>query len=56
VGAEVMKGVRIFYARDLGAGESGARIQWRFHPNWMLQSQLDEDGDTAADLIWTYEF
>lgn len=56
VGAELLRGVRVLYARDLGAGESGARVQWRFHRHWMIQSQMDEDGDTAADLIWTYEF
>jgi len=56
VGAELLRGVRVYYARDLGAGESGARVQWRFRRGWMLQSELDEDGDTAADLIWTYEF
>jgi autotransporter translocation and assembly factor TamB len=56
VGAELWRGIRVFYARDLGYGESGARIQWRFHRNWMIQSELDEDGDTAADVIWSFEF
>jgi autotransporter translocation and assembly factor TamB len=56
VGAELLRGVRVFYARDLGAGESGARVQWRFHRRWMIQSEMDEDGSTAADVIWTYEF
>jgi autotransporter translocation and assembly factor TamB len=56
VGAELLRGVRVYYARDLGAGESGARVQWRFHRRWMIQSEMDETGDTAADVIWTYEF
>lgn len=56
VGAELVRGVRVFYARDLGAGESGARVEWRFHPRWRIQSEIEEDGGTAADLIWTYDF
>jgi len=56
VGAELLRGVRVFYARDLGAGESGARVEWRFRRHWMVQSEVGEGGETAADLIWTYEF
>jgi autotransporter translocation and assembly factor TamB len=56
LGAEVAKGVRIFYDRDLGTGMEGARIEWRFHRNWLIQSEVDEEGETGADVIWTFEF
>lgn len=56
VGAEVVKGVRLFYARDLSTGAEGARIEWRFHPNWLLQSEADEGGGAGADAIWTFDF
>ncbi len=56
VGAEVVKGIRIFYDRDLGTGTEGARIEWRFHRNWLIQSELDEEGGTGGDVIWTFEF
>ncbi len=56
VGAEVADGIRIFYDRDLGTGMEGARIEWRFHRNWLIQSEVDEEGGTGADVIWTFEF
>ena len=56
IGAELLRGVTVYYTRDLGAGESGARVVWRFRRRWMLQSQVEEETGAAADLIWTYEF
>jgi translocation and assembly module TamB len=56
VGADVGRGVRLFYDRDLGTGLEGARLEWRFHPNWLIQSGVDEEGASGADLIWTFEF
>jgi translocation and assembly module TamB len=56
IGAEVVAGVTLSYERDFATDENGARVEWRFHPRWRIQSEIDESGETGADLIWNYEF
>jgi len=57
VGRYLMRDIYLHYDHDIGGSQTGrVRVDWRLTKQFTLESRTSSDGNSSADLIWTYDY
>jgi autotransporter translocation and assembly factor TamB len=57
VGGYLTEDVFVRYGHGFGQeSESSVRVDWRFRKRWTIETSLSTNGDSSADLVWTYDY
>jgi len=49
--------IYLHYDDDVGASQMRrVRVDWRLTKQFTLESRVSSDGNSSADLIWTYDY
>jgi translocation and assembly module TamB len=57
LGHYVTQDVYVQYDQDVtGSGGSRVRLDWKLTRRWSIETRVSTDGNSSADLIWTYDY
>ncbi len=57
LGNYVTQDVYVQYDQDVtGSGSSRVRLDWKLTRRWSIETRVSTDGNSSADLIWTYDY
>jgi translocation and assembly module TamB len=57
VGKYIHEDVYIRYGQDLGVeGGADVEVEWRLTPNWSVESEIEQTGESGVDVIWNRDY